>query len=90
MTTLGLEPPTWLLTLPLSQGRPYVAALLAKSTRPGRPHRLGGRAGPPPRRTDKPLGVERLERAMITEALREHGGNISQAARRLGLHRQSL
>ena len=34
--------------------------------------------------------VDRLERAMITEALREHGGNISQAARRLGLHRQSL
>jgi DNA-binding NtrC family response regulator len=34
--------------------------------------------------------TERLERAMITEALREHGGNISQAARRLGLHRQSL
>jgi DNA-binding NtrC family response regulator len=34
--------------------------------------------------------AERLERAMITEALREHGGNISQAARRLGLHRQSL
>jgi ActR/RegA family two-component response regulator len=27
---------------------------------------------------------------MITEALREHGGNISQTARRLGLHRQSL
>src|SRR4051794_4235838 len=34
--------------------------------------------------------TDRLERAMITEALREHGGNISQAARRLGLHRQSL
>jgi len=34
--------------------------------------------------------VDRLERAMITVALREHGGNISQAARRLGLHRQSL
>jgi DNA-binding NtrC family response regulator len=34
--------------------------------------------------------VDRLERAMIIDALREHGGNISQAARRLGLHRQSL
>ncbi|MFL6232764.1 MAG: sigma-54-dependent transcriptional regulator [Thermoanaerobaculia bacterium] len=40
--------------------------------------------------TAKRKMVERLERAMITEALREHGGNISQAARRLGLHRQSL
>ena len=34
--------------------------------------------------------ADRFERAMVTEALREHGGNISQAARRLGLHRQSL
>jgi two-component system response regulator HydG len=40
--------------------------------------------------TAKRKMVDRLERAMITEALREHGGNISQAARRLGLHRQSL
>jgi DNA-binding NtrC family response regulator len=34
--------------------------------------------------------VERFERAVLVEALREHGGNISQAARKLGLHRQSL
>ncbi|HEY0513575.1 MAG TPA: sigma-54 dependent transcriptional regulator [Thermoanaerobaculia bacterium] len=34
--------------------------------------------------------IDRFERAIVTEALREHGGNISQAARRLGLHRQSL
>jgi DNA-binding NtrC family response regulator len=40
--------------------------------------------------TAKKKAVDRLERAMVTEALREHGGNISQAARRLGLHRQSL
>ena len=40
--------------------------------------------------TAKKKAVDRLERAMVTEALREHAGNISQAARRLGLHRQSL
>jgi DNA-binding NtrC family response regulator len=34
--------------------------------------------------------VERFERAVLVEALREHGGNISQAARKLGLHRQNL
>jgi DNA-binding NtrC family response regulator len=40
--------------------------------------------------TAKKKLIDRLERAMVTEALRQHGGNISQAARRLGLHRQSL
>jgi DNA-binding NtrC family response regulator len=40
--------------------------------------------------TAKKKLVDRFGRAMVTEALREHGGNISQAARRLGLHRQSL
>ncbi len=40
--------------------------------------------------TAKRKVVERFERAVLVEALREHGGNISQAARRLGLHRQNL
>jgi DNA-binding NtrC family response regulator len=40
--------------------------------------------------TAKRKVVERFERAVLIEALREHGGNISQAARKLGLHRQNL
>ena len=31
-----------------------------------------------------------FERAMIREALEKHAGNVSAAARHLGLHRQSL
>jgi DNA-binding NtrC family response regulator len=34
--------------------------------------------------------VERFEREILRAALREHGGNVSSAARELGLHRQSL
>lgn len=34
--------------------------------------------------------VERFEREILRAALREHGGNVSTAARELGLHRQSL
>jgi DNA-binding NtrC family response regulator len=34
--------------------------------------------------------VENLERAMIQAALDRHGGNVSAAARQLGIHRQSL
>jgi psp operon transcriptional activator len=40
--------------------------------------------------TDLPGAVERLERAMIIGALAETGGNRSEAARRLGIHRQRL
>ncbi len=40
--------------------------------------------------TAKKKVVEGFEREIIAAALREHGGNISQAARRLGLHRQNL
>jgi len=34
--------------------------------------------------------VEEFERAMLTAALERSGGNISEAARQLGMHRQSL
>ncbi|HVU90097.1 MAG TPA: helix-turn-helix domain-containing protein [Pirellulales bacterium] len=34
--------------------------------------------------------IESFERAMITSALSQHGGNISAAARQLGIHRQNL
>jgi DNA-binding NtrC family response regulator len=34
--------------------------------------------------------LEQVERRMITEALRKHRGNISRAARELGLTRRGL
>jgi transcriptional regulator with GAF, ATPase, and Fis domain len=37
-----------------------------------------------------PEAVEELERRMIAEALRKHGGNISRAARTLGVTRRGL
>jgi DNA-binding NtrC family response regulator len=40
--------------------------------------------------TAKTRLVERVEREILRTALREHGGNVSSAARELGLHRQSL
>ncbi|HKI02599.1 MAG TPA: sigma-54 dependent transcriptional regulator [Thermoanaerobaculia bacterium] len=40
--------------------------------------------------TAKKKVVDGFEREIIAAALREHGGNVSQAARRLGLHRQNL
>ena len=43
-----------------------------------------------PPATDLPGAVERLERAMIRKALADTHGNRSEAARRLGIHRQLL
>jgi two-component system NtrC family response regulator len=40
--------------------------------------------------TAKQKIVERFERDILTAALDKHSGNISQAARELGLHRQNL
>ena len=40
--------------------------------------------------TAKQKIVERFERDILTTALEKHGGNISKAARALGLHRQNL
>jgi two-component system NtrC family response regulator len=40
--------------------------------------------------TDLPGAVARLEQAMIRRALAESGGNRSEAARQLGIHRQLL
>ena len=34
--------------------------------------------------------VESFERAAIVAALKQHQGNVSAAARQLGMHRQSL
>ena len=34
--------------------------------------------------------LEEVERRMISDALRKHGGNISRAARELGLTRRGL
>jgi DNA-binding NtrC family response regulator len=40
--------------------------------------------------TAKKRLIDRFERALLSQALAAHGGNISQTARSLGLHRQSL
>lgn len=39
---------------------------------------------------DKPLSVRRLEWEHLQKILAEHGGNISAAARALGMHRRTL
>ena len=39
---------------------------------------------------DKPLSVRRLEWEHLQKVLVEHGGNISAAARALGMHRRTL
>lgn len=40
--------------------------------------------------TDLPRAIEQLERTMIAKALTDSAGNRSEAARRLGIHRQLL
>lgn len=52
----------------------------------------GARPAIPPDWTagDLPTAVARLERAMIERALQESDGNRTEAARRLGIHRQLL
>ena len=42
---------------------------------------------PPP---DEPMALEDREREHIDHALSEAGGNVSEAARRLGIHRRTL
>ena len=39
---------------------------------------------------DKPLSIRRLEWEHLQKVLVEHGGNISAAARALGMHRRTL
>ncbi len=47
-------------------------------------------APPPANREERAFDLERTEKAMIESALREHGHNISHAARALGLSRAAL
>lgn len=51
-------------------------------------HRAGGDAGVPV--AARPLSVARLEWEHIQKVLTECGGNISETARRLGMHRRTL
>ncbi len=44
----------------------------------------------PPGSLNLPAAVERLERSLIRRALAETGGKRTEAARRLGIHRQLL
>jgi DNA-binding NtrC family response regulator len=41
-------------------------------------------------RTAKARAIDSFERSILTAALRRHNGNVSQAARSLGLHRQNM
>ena len=41
-------------------------------------------------RSAKARVIDGFERAILTAALRRHGGNVSRAARALGLHRQNM
>ena len=41
-------------------------------------------------RTAKARVIDGFERSILTTALRRHGGNVSRAARSLGLHRQNM
>ena len=41
-------------------------------------------------RTAKTRAIDSFERSILTAALRRHNGNVSQAARGLGLHRQNM
>ncbi|MDQ3920519.1 MAG: helix-turn-helix domain-containing protein, partial [Acidobacteriota bacterium] len=52
-----------------------------------RPGILGGG---PPEDLNLPAAVEELERQLIAAALRKHSGNISRAARELGVTRRGL
>jgi two-component system response regulator HupR/HoxA len=49
-----------------------------------------GSAAPPSEHLTLPDAIADLERRMITEALRKHDGNITRAARDLGLTRRGL
>jgi two-component system response regulator RegA len=50
-------------------------------------HDAGNDPTPP---NDKPMSIKRLEWERIWQVLREHKGNISQAARALSMHRRTL
>ena len=49
---------------------------------------LRGAAAAPPRLED--MTLEEVERYLIEQALARHGGNVSQAAKALGLSRSAL
>jgi two-component system response regulator RegA len=50
-------------------------------------HDAGSDATPP---NEKPMSIKRLEWEHIWQVLRDHKGNISQAARALSMHRRTL
>ena len=64
-----------------------IPALLSAQPLPPSPSAVPIASPPPP---PGPSAVSRLEAFMITRALRDAGGNRTEAARRLGIHRQLL
>ncbi len=51
---------------------------------------LKGQGNPMEKVTDRPLSVKRLEWEHLQKVLMKHNGNISAAARALGMHRRTL
>ncbi len=51
---------------------------------------LKSQGNPMEKVTDRPLSVKRLEWEHLQKVLMEHNGNISAAARALGMHRRTL
>jgi len=65
---------------------------LTKPAEPDEVLRAFARTGPDPDvpPPEQPMSVRRLEWEHIERVLAEHGGNISAAARALGMHRRTL
>ncbi len=83
LTPDHFSPELWLATPPMPSGAHRIPPLLP-----------GGRRGTGeltfPSRPTLSAAVETLERQMIAEALERHHGNVTHAARELGLTRQGL
>jgi len=77
LTPDQLSPELRRMSSPAAQ-QPAITPLSAVASAPGQHHLTLADA------------IEELERRMIAEALRKHGGNISRAARELGLTRRGL
>ena len=67
------------------------AVLLAARRARARPrHRPAGRSGRRPGPVSSSLTLDEVERELIRRALKRHDGNVSEAAKTLGLSRSAL
>jgi DNA-binding NtrC family response regulator len=83
-----LDPEHLSLTIPESEAEPAKRPAMAPAATPAEPAAVGAAGAtslPPPG-----MDLERWERAMIEQALRESDGNQTRAAQRLGISRDTL